>query len=139
MATELVALVSMLEFSETTSRLFTLSGVSVTMTLHSPDVAATVDAGSAPPVTLMVVVASAVPVRLIGLVEVDCAGVVMTGAEGAAANTGRAPQETARRSAVAVSAAAALFAFWLVMFIRIGLKLVMMGRREASLAVDECL
>jgi len=118
--TVLVALTSVVDATSaaTTARVFTLLGVRLTVADQFPPAVVVAYAALTPPVMVMVVLALAVPSKMIGLVVVDWLGVVITGAEGVAANA-FVPMKTAKRSAKPATKAAPFFMFRVIMFIAV--------------------
>lgn len=128
----LVALTSVEEAMSiaTTERVFVASGMSETETLQLPLASVEAVAEEAPPVMLIVVLASAVPVRTIGFVVVDCVGVVMTGTDGTKATAGRAARENISMAATVTMVAP--FRRVELMFIGVQIRLVI-GRVASKL------
>lgn len=119
-----VALVLPTESTETTAKKFVLDAVRSTETLQLPDTSAVVLAMLAPPVITTVVVASAVPETIIGLVVVECGdvGSVTTGAVGAA--IAGVVHIVNARSDTAATPAASFINLELIMFIIFRIKVV---------------
>ncbi len=103
-----MALASAPSFIETTAKEFRTLALRLTEADQVPEAVLEAMTGLAPPLTMIVVLASAVPVSMMGLVLVDCAGVVMTGCAGGAAQT-EPPDQTSESTKAAPAKRAALW------------------------------